>query len=97
MELKIIINKFPEHKPEHNQTVMAANHFYDEWWYAMYDAEKNGFWITSRDEPASLELVKHVTRWFPLRRPCFMFDQDDGSLEEYICPKCHKELNICIC
>ncbi len=89
------IKKYPEDEPKNNQTAFVCNHFYDEWWFGMYDSEKKGFWINSRDDAESLELMKIATRWIPIDRPCFMFDQNDGRLSDYMCPKCHMEYKDC--
>jgi len=89
------IKKFPEEEPDHYQTAFVCNHFYDEWWFGHYEKDKKAWCIRSRDNPEELEYNTLVTRWIPISRPAFMFDQEDGSLDDYICPKCHREHKDC--
>ena len=91
------IHKFPEEKPLNNQTVFVCNHFYDHWWFGCYDEKKKGFYILNRNDLGDdhEEFIEHVTRWIPMKRPCFMFDQEDGKISDYICDKCHREHKDC--
>lgn len=88
------IRTYPDEKPEEMQTVFCCNHFYDHWWFAHYE---NGYFCISDRCGCndSFERLDIITKWIPISRPCFMFDQDEGSLEDFQCPKCFREYVDC--
>lgn len=95
MKIDERIRTYPDEKPERMQTVFCCNHFYDHWFFAHYSMGK--FHIFNRCDVCDdkMEALDFITKWIPVSRPCFMFDQNEGSIDDVQCPKCHREYKDC--